>query len=136
MGFHQLYERPRQFLGMHEGDLGAPSPDARLLIYQPDTLVLEVSQSRVDRWNRIGHMMETGPVLRQETAYRSLRRQRLQKLHKRPADRDHGFFDTLLFDNLAIERSHTVLAAILGQSLVQVWHCDRYMVQVEELHSG
>ena len=90
----------------------------------------------LDARHRVGDMMETLPVSLEEPADRALWSQWLEELDERTSDRDHGLLDSLVRDDLPIERSDPVTIQVAGDGSVEILHRDRHMVEIDEFHQA
>jgi len=119
---------------MDKGDSGASPAVPRRSVDQSGPALLEVLEGQVYRRHGEGNVMETFPVLVEETADRGIRPQRLQKLDERPTDRDHRLLDPLAFDCLPIQRLDAITLSIAGEGVVEVIHGYCHVIKVEQLH--
>jgi hypothetical protein len=55
-------------------------------------------------------------------------------LNERTSNRNHCFLDTLLLDDLPIERLDPISLSIASYRAIQIVNCDGDMVQIEEFH--
>ena len=119
---------------MDKGNPGATPAVARRSVDQPGPALREVLKGQINRCHGEGHVMETFPVLLEETADRGIRPERLQKLDERPTDRDHRLFDPLTFDCLPIQRLDPITLSIAGEGIVEIVHGYRHVIEIEQLH--
>lgn len=119
---------------MDKGNPGASPAVARRSVDQSGPALLEVLKGQVDRCHGEGNVMETFPVLVEETADRGIRPQWLQKLHERPTDRNHRLLDPLAFDCLPIQRLDAISLSIAGEGVIEVIHGYCHVIQIEQLH--
>lgn len=121
---------------MHERDPRSPAANTRLLVYQANTLGLQVIEGGIDVGDGVGNMVHTLAARTDELADRRIPAERLQQLNMGASDGNHRLLNSLALDDLSMNRLHPVLAPVLGQGRVQIANGDPDMVDIDEEHAG
>ena len=134
--FHQFDQRTGQRSGMHERDPVPPSSDPGVTVDELDLLLGQVAQSLFNRGDCVGDVMEAFAVPGQEATNGGVRAQWLQQLDVGGPDRDHGFLDSLFFDDRAVFGTYVVLPLVFGEGAVEIVDGDADMIDVDQSHAG
>lgn len=119
---------------MDEGDPGTTPANPRLGVDEMCSLFLEMSEGGFDRYDSIGDVVQTFTILGQELSHRGFRVEGLEQLDERAADRDHCLLDPLALHLLPVHGLDPVAVSVSIEGGVEIVNCDRYVVEIEELH--
>jgi len=119
---------------VHEGNARPAATDPWLLVYQANSLRLQMLEGGVDVDDREGDVVHPLPASGQEFPNRRFITQGLQQLDVGTADGDHGLFDSLAFYDLAMNRLDPVLAPVFLQGRVEVTNRDSDVIDIDEEH--
>lgn len=111
-GLHEFYQSPGQVGGVDEGDPGAPPAASGLFVDKPCPRGAQVGESSFDVDHRVREVVEPLAALLEKPTDRGDRLSWLEQLDKASSYRQKGLFDTLAFDQFAMNRLHAVAQAI------------------------
>ena len=134
--FDQFNQSAVTAFRVDERDLRPSPANPGSLIHQSGTLGRQVFQGGNDVNHRIGNVMQSLSVCRQELADRCIGTQRSQQLDERPTDGKHRLFDTLVFDGFSIEGLDPIPLAVVVNRRVEVVYHHGYVIKVQEFHAA